>query len=100
MAKRIPVLNKLWPRARKANGDEGEEEEFRGSEDRDLGFPGSEAEVRSTHTHADAAAMAYPTHRRLLTAREEIILTERARAGDPAARQAMMEANIRLVMSI
>jgi RNA polymerase primary sigma factor len=101
MPKRIPVLNRFWPRARKPRGDEGEEvEEFRGAEDRESGFLSAEADVRSTHAHADAVGMAYPTHHRLLTAREEVILTGRARAGDPAARRAMMEANIRLVMSI
>lgn len=42
----------------------------------------------------------YPTHRRLLTAREEVILSTRARQGDSTARQAMVESNIRLVMSI
>jgi RNA polymerase primary sigma factor len=36
----------------------------------------------------------------LLNAREEVILAALARQGDPAARQAMMEANIRLVMSV
>ena len=49
---------------------------------------------------ANVGALSYPTHHRLLTAREEVVLAERARAGDPAARQAMMEANIRLVMSV
>jgi RNA polymerase primary sigma factor len=42
----------------------------------------------------------YPTHRRLLTAEEEVALATRARAGDGDARRMMMEANIRLVMSI
>jgi RNA polymerase primary sigma factor len=42
----------------------------------------------------------YPTHRRLLTAQEEVALATRARQGDMEARRLMMEANIRLVMSI
>lgn len=42
----------------------------------------------------------YPTHRRLLTAAEEVALVTRARQGDPEARRMMMESNIRLVMSI
>ena len=40
------------------------------------------------------------TGHRLLTAREEKLLAAKARTGNSAARQAMMEANIRLVMSI
>lgn len=42
----------------------------------------------------------YPTHRRLLTAAEEVALSQRATAGCTKSRQRMMEANIRLVMSI
>jgi RNA polymerase primary sigma factor len=42
----------------------------------------------------------YPCLKRVLTADEEINLCGRAQRGDPAAREAMMEANIRLVMSI
>ncbi len=44
--------------------------------------------------------LAYPTTRRLLTKQEEIDLVTRARNGDVEARRRMMEANIRLVMSI
>ena len=47
-----------------------------------------------------AHTLTYPTRHRLLTAREEVLLAAKARAGNPAARQAMMEGNIRLVMSI
>jgi RNA polymerase primary sigma factor len=46
------------------------------------------------------AGSGYATHHRLLTAREEKLLAERARVGDIVARQKMMEANIRLVMSV
>lgn len=46
------------------------------------------------------ATLTYPTRHRLLTAREEVLLAAKARAGNAAARQAMMEANIRLVMSV
>src|SRR5205085_10300940 len=42
----------------------------------------------------------YPIALRLLRPAEETELAERARRGDMQARQAMMEANIRLVMSI
>jgi RNA polymerase primary sigma factor len=44
--------------------------------------------------------MGYPIALRLLRPSEETELATRARAGDMEARQAMMEANIRLVMSI
>lgn len=46
------------------------------------------------------ATLTYPTRHRLLTAREEVLLAAKAKAGNAAARQAMMEANIRLVMSV
>lgn len=76
-------------------------------EDEHRSFPGGapdEGEPASAPVHArrsaGAASLAYPTHHRLLNAREEVILAERARGGDPRARQAMMEANIRLVMSV
>ncbi|MBM3460126.1 MAG: sigma-70 family RNA polymerase sigma factor, partial [Armatimonadetes bacterium] len=49
---------------------------------------------------AVARSLPYPTRRRLLTAREEVDLAQKARTGDPGARQTMMEANIRLVMSV
>lgn len=42
----------------------------------------------------------YPVTLPLLTATEEVDLAARARQGDPRARQRMVEANIRLVMSI
>jgi RNA polymerase primary sigma factor len=42
----------------------------------------------------------YPVALPLLRADEEIVLAARARQGDPHARQRMVEANIRLVMSI
>jgi RNA polymerase primary sigma factor len=45
-------------------------------------------------------SLSYPTHHRLLSAREEVVLAARAREGDLSARKAMMEANIRLVMSV
>lgn len=49
---------------------------------------------------AVVGTLSYPTHHRLLTAKEEVSLSAQARAGDPAARQRLMEANIRLVMSV
>jgi len=45
-------------------------------------------------------SLTYQTRHRLLNAREEKLLAAKARTGNLAARQAMMEANIRLVMSI
>jgi RNA polymerase primary sigma factor len=59
-----------------------------------------EAAARRGAEGALTRTMAYPTHHRLLTAREEVLLADRARGGDITARQAMMEANIRLVMSV
>lgn len=58
-------------------------------------------EDTSRRPHADAPrGLPYPIHKRLLSAREEVLLAERARIGDGQARQAMMDANIRLVMSV
>jgi RNA polymerase primary sigma factor len=98
MSNRIPVIDKLVRRTRTSSLEDGSR--FRDAEDRDLGFSEHQTGKRGIKEHAGAAGLAYPTHRRLLTAREEVVLTERARTGDPAARQAMMEANIRLVMSV
>jgi len=96
MPKRIPMIDRLWPRKGRDGEDAGNEAE---DDPGGLGLSGGE-ERRRTALDTGTATLAYPTHHRLLTAREEYILAERARAGDPAARQAMMEANIRLVMSI
>src|SRR5262245_11357710 len=84
MASRMPVGEKLRARRR--------------SETTTIDLLGDEGERRRERVLRDGAT--YPTHRRLLTAQEEARLATRARAGDPEARQAMMEANIRLVMSI
>jgi len=85
MAKPIPVVEKLLRRARHGVDAEVPAASERDEPGRD--FPG-------------IAALTYDTNHRLLTAREEMLLAQRARAGDPSARQAMMEANIRLVMSV
>jgi len=92
MAKRIPVLDTLVRRARKALSEPADT-------DSSLSALESEAQPAARERHSQGG-LSYATHHRLLTAREEIILARRARAGDPAARRAMMEANIRLVMSI
>lgn len=55
---------------------------------------------RSRQYQGANGGFTYPTHHRLLNAREEGALARRARAGDGRARQRMLEANIRLVMSI
>src|SRR5262249_1736560 len=86
MTKRGPVI-KIKPR-RKAEGTGRPERERR-----------PRGERRSTR-RAAVEAVGYPTHRRLLTAQEEVDLVTRARAGNAEARRVMMEANIRLVMSI
>src|SRR4051812_4263807 len=99
MAKRVPVFEKLWRRTQHESGgaDPGE---FAPVEGRGEGWSAGEPGGPYSRQKTAATAAAYQTHHRLLTAREEVILAARARAGDVAARQAMMEANIRLVMSI
>jgi RNA polymerase primary sigma factor len=93
MAKPISVVDKLLRRTRPGGGSEPAG--FSGAADPTL----SEREERGRDLAA-LAALTYDTNHRLLTAKEEVVLAHRARAGDPAARQAMMEANIRLVMSV
>jgi RNA polymerase primary sigma factor len=76
-------------------------EKLRGRKRREapgLELLGEDTERRRERVARDGAA--YPTHRRLLSAPEEARLATRARAGELEARQQMMEANIRLVMSI
>jgi RNA polymerase primary sigma factor len=91
MAQRIPVIDQLWRRNRRAPGDIADELDGHN----ELGL-----DVRPAREVSSLRSLAYPTRHRLLSAREECILAERARAGDVRARQAMMEANIRLVMSV
>jgi len=98
MGKPIPVVDRLLRRARQGSGDQPDEGMgSSGSTSRDLSPFEREESSRDPY---GAAGLTYNTNHRLLTAREEAILAQRARAGDPAARQAMMEANIRLVMSV
>jgi RNA polymerase primary sigma factor len=101
MPKRIPAMDRWWRRTRKETDGDGTAA-YRVADDHEPGLLDEvcRADAYPTRDGAAATGLAYPTHRRLLTAREEVVLAERARAGDPAARQAMMEANIRLVMSI
>ncbi len=91
MAKAIPTMERLWPtwKSRRA----GEDVLVDRTPGRRVGRP-------SATDPTGLPSLAYPTHHRLLTAAEEVILAQRARSGDLAARQRMMEANIRLVMSI
>jgi len=96
MAKRVPVFEKLWRRTQnESDGAEGGE-----FESREGGWAVLDPGAGHARQKTGATAASYQTHHRLLTAREEVILAARARTGDVAARQAMMEANIRLVMSI
>jgi RNA polymerase primary sigma factor len=60
-------------------------------------FIEEEEEAKEQTTHS--LPTSYPCLPRLLTAQEEIDLCGRAQAGDERAREAMMEGNIRLVMS-
>lgn len=93
MAKTIPAAASQRPRSQSPGGKpEAAPGERRYRQEGD-----GEAR-RATPRAGDS--LAYPTRRRLLTAREEVELADRARQGDLAARQLMMESNIRLVMSI
>ncbi len=85
MANTIPGMERSWPRNRRTSRAVEHDLEER---------PGA------ARQRVVADTMPYPTRRRLLTAEEEVRLANRARAGDARARQTMMEANIRLVMSI
>jgi RNA polymerase primary sigma factor len=64
------------------------------------GTPRTGRRGRRREAQAVAATACYPVTLPLLTAQEEVDLAARARQGDPRARQRMVEANIRLVMSI
>jgi RNA polymerase primary sigma factor len=78
---------------------EGTETELDDSDEETQGeLTALETEAEEGRRHLSPAA--YPVFGRLLSAREEAELAVRARAGDDRARQLMMEANIRLVMSI
>jgi RNA polymerase primary sigma factor len=101
MASRLPVVNTRSTRTGRRREEELETLLRRPDERRDA--------ESGTHPAAEEGrrrdvprlgGLTYPTRHRLLNAREEVVLAERARTGDAAARQAMMEANIRLVMSI
>ena len=93
MARRVPGGTSVWPM------DEIEDEpvvaagEERGSSEE----PGW---TTDTWSGSKVPPLNYPIALRLLKATEESELAARARRGDMEARQAMMEANIRLVMSI
>jgi len=67
-------------------------EEFDGTEEPDKTAP--------VERNAHSISTSYPCLKRILSAAEEIDLCTRAKRGDEAARQEMMEANIRLVMSV
>lgn len=99
MATRVPVLDKLLRRTQK-EPDGLDVGGFPGADNGGLGWTRDESRPGLSRERGAAPAAGYQTHHRLLTAREEVILAARARSGDVAARQAMMEANIRLVMSI
>jgi RNA polymerase primary sigma factor len=97
MGKPIPVVDR-WLRRARQGGEQPDEA---------MGASGSGSRDLSPHEREDSSrdpfgsgGLTYDTNHRLLTAREEALLAQRARSGDPAARQAMMEANIRLVMSV
>jgi RNA polymerase primary sigma factor len=89
MTKGHPAAEQLWRRP----------ESFRGRGRRARGFYDRE-EADAIMRAQGPTTLSYPTRHRLLNAREEVVLAAQARTGCLAARQAMMEANIRLVMSI
>jgi RNA polymerase primary sigma factor len=97
MATPFSVIDKFWPRPRQHRTPDPAARVWMTDDD---DAPRSAGEGPAMRGAGSAAGSGYSTHHRLLTAREEVILAARARAGDVAARQAMMEANIRLVMSI
>src|ERR1051326_8126688 len=91
MAKRVPEGTNVWPM------DEIEDENTLASEEE----PEPAAETgwaAATPSGSKMPPLNYPIALRLLRPQEETELAERARRGDLKARQAMMEANIRLVM--
>jgi RNA polymerase primary sigma factor len=93
MAKRVPLGTNVWPEDELEDGQDLVTTEERAPS----GEPGWMAETVSA---SKVPALSYPIALRLLRPSEEAELAARARRGDMKARQAMMEANIRLVMSI
>jgi RNA polymerase primary sigma factor len=93
MARRVPGGTSVWPM------DEIEDEPVVATEGERVSSeePGWTAD---TWSGSKVPPLNYPIALRLLKAAEETELAARARRGDMEARQAMMEANIRLVMSI
>src|SRR5207247_2451037 len=83
----------VWPMDEIEDGNTLISEE----ENEPAGGPGWAAD---TPSGSKMPPLSYPIALRLLAAKEETELAARARRGDLEARQAMMEANIRLVMSI
>lgn len=99
MKERIPAVAARW----EAEGTQTEW--FETDEETQGGLTTLEDELASLENEAEEgrrhmSPAVYPVFGRLLSAREEADLAVRARAGDDKARQLMMEANIRLVMSI
>jgi RNA polymerase primary sigma factor len=68
----------------------------------DFECDGEEEQPRPPPTERTVHSLptSYPCLKRLLTADEEIDLCQRAQAGDEEARERMMEANLRLVLSV
>ena len=93
MAKRVPDGTIVWPLDETEEGHILAAEEERPSSEE----PGWATDIWSG---SKVPPLSYPIALRLLKPAEETELAARARRGDMEARQAMMEANIRLVMSI
>jgi len=93
MAKRVRLGTNVWPMDEIENDEDLVPQEERAPS----GEPGWTA---ATPSGSKVPPLSYPIALRLLLPTEETELAARARRGDMKARQAMMEANIRLVMSI
>jgi RNA polymerase primary sigma factor len=93
MAKRVPRGTNVWPL------DGIEVDQILSAEEEPISSP-APAWNADPPSGSKVPPLNYPIALRLLRAAEETELATRARRGDMKARQAMMEANIRLVMSI
>jgi RNA polymerase primary sigma factor len=69
-------------------------------EDVEAGFEREDAEDESLLPDPTPGSWQSCSDSRLLTAEEEVELSRRVRHGDPDAKQRMIEANLRLVISI
>jgi RNA polymerase primary sigma factor len=69
-------------------------------DDVEIGFEREDAEEEQLLPESTHGGWQSCTDSRLLTAEEEVVLARRVQTGDPEAKQRMVEANLRLVISI